>query len=121
MPRSKSEGDKIICFYVPEAVKKRIRMKTAEEDKTQQEWLLEVIEEKFSSLDKPKSDEDIPNPADLCCEFLKELAEGKCPSNGKLVKLSHLLGVEAEILTTIRDRYLDGGEVNAKDSKVSKV
>jgi len=38
-----------------------------------------------------------------------------------MVKLSHLLNVDVEVLTTIRDRYLDGGEVNVKDSKMSKV
>lgn len=119
MPRGKSEGDKIICFYVPEAIKRRIRMRIAEEDTTQQDWLVKVIMGELDGKNQPS--EDIPNPADLCCDFLKELAEGKRPSNGKLVKLSHLLGVEAEILTTIRDRYLDGGEVSAKDSKVSKV
>ena len=43
MPRSKSEGEKIICFYVPETMKRKIRMATAEEDKTQQDWLLGVI------------------------------------------------------------------------------
>lgn len=116
MPRSKSEGEKIICFYVPETMKRKIRMATAEEDKTQQDWLLGVIEDKFNN-----SIENTPNTADLCCEFLKELSEGKRPSNGKMVKLSHLLGVDVEVLTNIRDRYLDGGEVNVKTSKMSKV
>lgn len=119
MPRGKPGSDKIICFYVPEAVKKQIRMKIAEEDTTQQDWIAKIV---IGALDKPSEEEATPNPADMCCEFLKELAEGKRPTNGKLVKLSHLLGVDAEVLTTIRDRYLDGGEVkNAKASKVSKV
>jgi len=123
MPRSKSEGDKIICFYVPEAIKRRIRVTTAETDKTQQDWLLEVIEEKFNRLDNSTNSgtEDIPDAADLCCEFLKELVEGKRSSNGKMVKLSHLLGVDVEVLTTIRDRYLDGREASVKNTKVSKV
>jgi len=117
MPRGKPGSDKIICFYVPEAIKKRIRMKIAEEDTTQQDWIVKIV---MGELDK-LSDETLPNPADLCCEFLKELAEGKRPTNGKMVKLSHLLNVDVEVLTTIRDRYLDGGEVNVKDSKMSKV
>lgn len=120
MPRGKPGSDKIICFYVPEAVKKRIRMKIAEEDTTQQDWMLKLVTAELDATNN--NDENIPNAADLCCQFLKELAEGKRPTNGKLVKLSHLLDVDAEVLTTIRDRYLDGGEVkNAKVSKVSKV
>ena len=118
MPRGKPGTDKIICFYVPETVKKRIRMKIAEEDTTQQDWVVKLV---MGELDKLSEEETPPNPADLCCEFLKELAEGKRPSNGKMVKLSHLLGVDVEVLTTIRDRYLDGGEVNVKASKMSKV
>ena len=118
MPRGKPGSDKIICFYVPEAIKKRIRMKIAEEDTTQQDWIVKLVME---GLDKPVELENTINPADLCCEFLKELAEGKRPSNGKMVKLSHLLGVDVEVLTTIRDRYLDGSDASVKNPKMSKV
>jgi hypothetical protein len=118
MPRGKPGTDKIICFYVPDVVKKRIRMRIAEEDTTQQDWVVRLV---IRELDKLPEEETPPNTADLCCEFLKELVEGKRPSNGKMVKLSHLLGVDVEVLTTIRDRYLDGGEVNVKTSKMSKV
>jgi hypothetical protein len=118
MPRGKPGTDKIICFYVPDVVKKRIRMRIAEEDTTQQDWVVRLV---IGELDKLPEEETPPNTADLCCEFLKELSEGKRPSNGKMVKLSHLLGVDVEVLTNIRDRYLDGGEVNVKTSKMSKV
>jgi hypothetical protein len=118
MPRGKPGTDKIICFYVPDVVKKRIRMRIAEEDTTQQDWVVRLV---IRELDKLPEEETHPNTADMCCEFLKELSEGKRPSNGKMVKLSHLLGVDVEVLTNIRDRYLDGGEVNVKTSKMSKV
>jgi hypothetical protein len=118
MPRGKPGTDKIICFYVPDMVKKRIRMRIAEEDTTQQDWVVRLV---IGELDKLPEEETPPNTADMCCEFLKELAEGKRPSNGKMVKLSHLLGVDVEVLTNIRDRYLDGGEVSVKTSKMSKV
>ena len=118
MPRGKPGTDKIICFYVPESVKKRIRMKIAAEDTTQQDWIARLV---TGELDKLPENEIPPNTADLCCEFLKELVEGKRASNGKMVKLSHLLGVDVEVLTNIRDRYLDGGDVNVETSKMSKV
>lgn len=118
MPRGKPGSDKIICFYVPEAIKRQIRVKIAEEDTTQQDWIANLV---ITALDKPVSVESSINPADLCCEFLKELVEGKRSSNGKMVKLSHLLGVDVEVLTTIRDRYLDGREASVKNTKVSKV
>lgn len=111
MPREKP-GYKPICFYVEAEKHKELKIKAVQADIPLSDYVADIVL-------KTMGDESIPDVEGECCQFLKELLNGKTPKNGLIVKVAHLLDVRPEKLKELQDKYTKGGEADVKTSPMS--
>lgn len=104
MPREKP-GYKPICFYVEAEKHKELKIKAVQADIPLSDYVADIV---LKAVDTPGTDE--VEVEGECCQFLKELLNGKKPKNGLIVKVAHLLDVRPEKLKELQDRYIQRGE-----------
>lgn len=101
MPREKP-GYKPICFYVETEKHKELKIKAVQADIPLSDYIADIV---LNTVDGGNSTQDIEGD---CCQFLKELLNGKKPKNGLIVKVAHLLDVRPEKLKELQGRYIKG-------------
>ncbi|MFM6358002.1 MAG: hypothetical protein ACKPH7_27260 [Planktothrix sp.] len=102
MPREKP-GYKPICFYVEAEKHKELKIKAVQADIPLSDYIADIV---LNVVDGDNGDtQDIEGD---CCQFLKELLNGKKPKNGLIVKVAHLLDVRPEKLKELQERYIKG-------------
>lgn len=73
-----------------------------------------------TEVDKAEAEGKIPKineeerRGQLCCQFIKDLADGKDPEASDITLLAYLLGINAEELLKIRNRALNGDSNEVK-------
>jgi len=102
MPREKP-GYKPICFYVEAEKHKELKIKAVQADIPLSDYIADIV---LNTVDGDNNTQDIEGD---CCQFLKELLNGKKPKNGLIVKVAHLLDVRPEKLKELQERYIKGG------------
>lgn len=113
MPREKP-GYKPICFYVEAEKHKELKIKAVQADIPLSDYIADIV---LNAVDGDNNDtQDIEGD---CCQFLKELLNGKKPKSGLVVKVAHLLDVRPEKLKELQDKYIKGGGVDVEATAMS--
>lgn len=94
-------GYKPICFYVETEKHKELKIKAVQSETTLNDYVADIVLRSMDDVDTQDIEGD-------CCQFLKELLNGKKPKNGLIVKVAHLLDVRPEKLKELQERYIKG-------------
>lgn len=102
MPRAKRDAEKVICFYISEPVKRQMRIRIAEENTTQQDWIVKTIEKELE-LVEDSTPQSVAIDTQTETTILKAL-EGEKLQDIELALLADTLNLDQRKLTQSRDK-----------------
>jgi len=102
MPRAKRDAEKVVCFYLPEPVKHMMRIRIAEENTTQQDWIVKTIENALE-LVEDSTPQTVVVDTQTEATILKAV-KGEKLADVELALLADALNLDQRKLTQSRDK-----------------